>query len=130
MTFKTDMIALLNPAVGNNFFLVTAPDGFRSSDAFAVMTVIGGDDRFYVDQSLPDLEHRRVQINVWGNELPEVEAATNLIRATLAASINDPLTRFVGVEPLGQASDEYNDVLKLFGSRQDFGIHWRNPAIV
>ena len=129
MSFKTDLIALLIPRFNNgDVFITVTPDGYNQRYAFGILQGVGGDVRMYVDQSLPDLIHRRVQVWIWGEDLLEVEAKMELVYATLLGSINDPLTRFVGVEPKGGPTDDYNDVLKLHGTRQDFGIHWKYPV--
>ena len=128
MTFKTDLIALLSPVVHDgNVFPSTAPDGFRSEIPFVILQGVGGEDRMYVDQSIPDTIHRRVQFFIWGADVLEVEAQQELVYGTLLGSINNPLTNFIGVEPMGGPSDDYNDVLKLHGARQDFGIRWKYP---
>lgn len=126
MSFKSDLIALLTPHFeGGDVFPLTTPDGYNKRYPFGILQGVGGEDRMYVDQSLPDLIHRRVQVWIWGEDYLEVEAQQELVYATLLGSINNPLTRFVGVEPKGGPTDDYNDVLKLYGSRQDFGIHWK-----
>lgn len=129
MSFKTDLIALLTPHFTNgDVFLMTTPDGYAPDHAFVVLQGVGGDDEMYIDQSIPDTIHRRVQAFIWGRDIQEVEAKEELLYGVLLNTINDPLSRFIGVEPMGAPSDDYNDVLKLFGSRQDFGIRWKRPV--
>lgn len=130
MTFKTDLVALLNPVYGGNLFLVTAPDGFVSATPFGIAQVVGGRDAFYVDQSLGEIEQKRVQLWTWGTDLGQVEVTAAAARAQLANSINILNSNFVGVTPEGAETDDYNDVLKRYGSRQDFLISWKNPAIL
>lgn len=130
MTFKTDLTALLAPHfIDGDVFHTTAPDGYveTSSHVFAITQGVGGDEEMYVDQEIPDTIHRRVQFWFWGRDLLEVEAKHELIYGVLLNTINDPLSNFIGVEPMGGPTDDYNDVLKLYGSRQDFGIRWKRP---
>jgi hypothetical protein len=129
MSFKSDLIALVAPLFDDNgAFFMTTPDGFKSDAPFAVVQIVGGEERMYAGQELPDVLHRRVQIWIWGSRAIDVEAKQELLYGTLLNTANDPLTRFVAVEPMGAPTDDYNDILKIFGTRQDFGIWWKYPV--
>lgn len=128
MSLKSDLIALLNSMFGNELHFGTFPDGFRPSAPACVAQGIGGTPRVYVDQTQCEVEHRRVQFYVWGERVLDVEDAMATLKAMLLNTINDPLTNFVGVEVMSEPTDDYDDVLKLHGARQDFGIHWKNPV--
>lgn len=80
---------------------------------------VGGQAYEYVDQSMPDHEHARVQVVVW--------AKTRLEASTLARQARSAiLTAIKPAETYGAAVSLRDQELSLYGSRQDFGI-WHLP---
>ena len=77
---------------------------------------VGGQAVTFIDRALPGMRNARMQINVWSN--------TRLEAATLARQVEDLLrlaTTFQA-QPMGAMVADYEQTLKLYGTRQDFSI--------
>ena len=86
-----------------------------------VYQVVGGRAYDYMDRRVPGCEHYRVQISCWSKTAEERRSLALAVRKLIIES-----TSFKASETMGQAVDDYEDALKLYGSRQDFGI-WITP---
>jgi hypothetical protein len=120
MSFEADFIALLNPLVGGKVFFDSTPDGFLPNVDRIIVQQVGGKEAWYVDQSLPSHKHARMQVFVWTTDRLTASPLARLVAKTIAESA------FVA-EPYGAPASEHQPVLKLFGSRQDFGIWYPDP---
>jgi hypothetical protein len=130
MTFEATLIALLNPLFANRVWFDTTPDGYSAAQMqagpFCVVQQVGGDDRWYVDNTLYDMQNSLMDFTVWG---PTREGVMEKIRALrkLLADSNSPT--FI-VLPQGAPVTDYNESLKLRGAHQKFGFWYPDPLAV
>lgn len=111
MTLDERLVQILGDLVSNRVYPDTAPD----NATFPLITYqqVGGRDYAYVDGSLPDHEHARLQVNVHGRVRSEARAIAQQVKARIAASLH--------AEIYGSMVTGHDDVAKLYTTRQDFG---------
>lgn len=124
MSLTEQLNGLLEPLTVGGAWPDVPPDAYGDESArpalYIVFQIIGGRAIDFTERALPDHDHARVQVYVWGNRRLEVEAAARTVRETLIASTT------LKVETYGAPTWLYEEMLKLRGSRQDFGI-WYPP---
>lgn len=118
MSLEASLKTLLGPLVSGRCTPDVIPDG-APTFPLIVYQQVGGQAYEYLDKSLPGHDHARVQVWVWSRTRLE---ASDIIRQARVALVGSDLT----VETIGAATSDYNEALKLYGSRQDFGI-WYAP---
>lgn len=116
MSVESEIFSLLGSLVSNQCY----PDKTPDVPAFPciVYQVVGGEAHDYMERKLPDSENYRVQVGCWAKTRSAASALALQVRATLIESG----AAFKSAETLGQAVSLYDDALKLYGSRQDFGL--------
>ena len=126
MSFESDLTTLCETVFAERVWWDTSPAGkppefYRVP--FVIINQVGGMDAWYVDNTLKDFQNARVQFNVWGSHRADVANAMRDLRKAIADSISgDWITM-----PFGAAVNDFNEVLDLRGSRQDFGFWYRDP---
>lgn len=113
MTIEKEIFSLLSPLVNKRVYPDTPPDVFDTP--FIVYQQISGNVVQYVDGSLPDKHNARVQFWIWGTTRQEVSALARSLQETLTGS-------GLVCEPYGEFTSAYDDSVKLYGARQDFGF--------
>lgn len=125
MSIESEIFALLKtvPAVVDGTISRVYPDATPDNPAFPLIVyqVVGGQAHDYLERKLPDCEHYRVQVGCWAKTRPAASALALQARAKIIESG----AAFESAETLGQAVSLYDDAVKLYGTRQDFGI-WIN----
>ena len=111
MTLEAKIFTTLGPLVANRVYPDTTPDNAK----FPCITYqqVGGRDYNYVDGSLPDNEHARIQLNVHGTVRSDVKAIALSAKALMAGQLL--------AEVMGSLTTDYDDIPKLYSTRQDFG---------
>lgn len=114
---ENDLKTALANIAGGRCYPDIAPD----SPVFPLLIYqqVGGRAYEYVNQSLPDHDHARVQVVAWAKTRLEAVETMYMARAAILAAI-EPAQTYGGTISI------YNEDLKLYGSRQDFGI-WFKP---
>lgn len=109
--------ALLNPLVDGRVFPDVAPE----DPQYPLITYqqVGGMSIWYLEKEMPSHLDARIQINVWSQG--RIEASTIALQIERAICESD----FIA-SPLGAAIALYEDAVKLYGTRQDFRIHYPN----
>ena len=81
---------------------------------------VGGDAFWYLDQTLPDHRHSRIQLTVWAKSRMAANALSRLLEEQIAANIPNaqPYSAFIAV---------MDTDLGLYGNHQQFGIWYPNP---
>lgn len=117
MSLELSVMGILGPLIGNRVYPDVAPD----DPVFPLIIYqnVGGVPYEYVDQTLPEHDNARLQLVVWSKS--RLEASTVSRNARLAM-LGSQLT----VKTLTVAVSLFNEDLKLYGSRTDFGI-WYSP---
>jgi hypothetical protein len=117
MSLESSMKTLLGPVVAGRVYPDVTPD--NPTFPLIVYQQVGGTAYEYTDSTLPNHDHARMQVYVWSRSRLE---ATALARQARAAIIGSTLV----AQTYGAAVSTFDDTLKLYGSRTDYGI-WYLP---
>jgi len=110
--------ALWRDLVDDRIYPDTAPD----VPAYPLMLYqqVGGRDGWYVEGAMPSHRHARIQLYVWAKTRAEANTLALQAEQRLAES-------GLIAQPYGAFTALYEDDLKLYGTRQDFGI-WNDDS--
>lgn len=116
MSIEAELFALLGPLVDGRCYPDTTPD----SPLFPciVYQTVGGEAHDYLERRLLGSENYRVQILCWTKRRSDTTELALLARQKLV----EDGAALQSVKTLGQAVSQYEEPLKLYGSRQDFSI--------
>lgn len=114
MTVLTDLYAVLGPLVGNRAYPDVAPADVARP--YITYQRIGGQAGAFYGRTLPSKQHGMYQVNVWADTRVAAELLARQVEQALVGS-----TRF-DCDPLSAPVDEYEEMMGLKGSRQDFSI--------
>lgn len=117
MSLEATLKTLLGPLVGGRCYPDITPDG--AALPLIVYQQVGGTATEYVDQTIPDKDHARMQVMVWSKSRLE---ASQIARAARAAIIGNNWPAQTYAAPVSL----YEEDLKLYGSRCDYGL-WYSP---
>jgi hypothetical protein len=112
MTVRTEVRSALEGLAGDQVFPVVAPEG--TLPPYVVFQIVGGDPQESLSGEKPAKKLRRVQVSVWAKASLEAEAIA--IQAEDALRARPDLQ----VEVLTEAIDDFDEVTKYRGTRQDF----------
>ncbi|HRO20820.1 DUF3168 domain-containing protein [Alcaligenes phenolicus] len=116
MTIESALFELLGALVGKRCYPDITPSG--ADFPLIVYQAVGGESPEFLERRLPDCEHYRIQVHCW--------AKTRLQASSLALQVRQQIIEhgmsFVSAKTLGQRIALYEEELKLYGTRQDFGI--------
>jgi hypothetical protein len=113
MTIEQEIYSLLSPLVNKRVYPDTPPEVFDIP--FIVYQQVGGNAVQYVDNTLPDKRHSRIQISVWADTRNEANTIAHKVEEMLVgAGIN--------CEIYGGLTAVYDSVVRIYGTRQDFGF--------
>lgn len=120
MTIEATLTALIKPLNGNRIWWDTLPDGYIVVDPVVIAQQVGGDAFWYVDQTLPDHKHARIQLTVWAKTRAAANALSRLLEEQIAANV-----------PNAQVYSAFTAVtepdLNLYGNQQHFGFWYPHP---
>jgi len=119
MSFESDIIAKYAGLFSDRMWFDTAPEGTPRADLsapFCIVQQVGGEDSWFIDNSLKDKQRARVQFFVWGERRDEVSLAMRQLRQMIALSITPEWI----TSPVGAPVADWNEVLDLRGLRCDF----------
>lgn len=119
MSLEARLNALLGPLVGGRAYPDVTPD--RPIFPLIVYQGAGGQERWYVEGKRREKRHQRVQLFVWAATRAEASAIADEVGTALCES------DFLAVEPYGSPTSLYEEAIKKYGTRQDFGI-WFLPT--
>lgn len=116
MSVETELFSLLKTLVDGRCY----PDETPDAPAFPLIVYqgVGGQAYDYLERKLPDCEHYRIQVNCWAKS----RSAASALALQVRQKIIEQGTAFKSAETLGQSVGLYEEALKLYGTRQDFGI--------
>lgn len=116
MSLESDLRAALLPLAGGRVY----PDATPDAPTFPLLIYqqVGGMAFDYTEGKVPDAEHARVQVTVWAKSRLE---ASSLARQARVRLVEGPLR----AETYGAPVSDYNEALKLYGNRTDYGIWFR-----
>lgn len=117
MSLETDLKTLLGPLVSGRVYPDVTPD----SPVFPLIVYqqVGGKATEYLDATLPDRDHARMQVFVWSRTRVE---ASQLARAARLAILGAGMS----AETYAAPTSIHNAEMKLYGNRTDYGL-WYAP---
>ncbi len=118
MSLESDMHDLLDPLASGGAY----PDVLPDDPDFPVICFqqIGGEALWFSERATPSHKHSRMQIYVWAKTRLEASTVARAVEGTLCASA-------LIVRPYGAFTAAFNELPKLYGTRQDFGIWYPDP---
>ncbi len=118
MSLESDLYVLLAPLVEGR----VSPDVLPDKPTFPCITYqqIGGRSAWYSEKAMPSHKHARIQLNVWAKTRAQ---ASEIARAAEGLLCDSDLV----AEPFGALTALYEELLKLYGTRQDFGVWYPDP---
>ncbi|HUX23224.1 MAG TPA: DUF3168 domain-containing protein [Burkholderiales bacterium] len=117
MSLESTMLGLLGPLVSGRAYPDITPDS--PTFPLIVYQQIGGKVTEFIDQTLPDKDHARVQVFVWSRTRLE---ASQIARAARLAILGGGLA----AQTYSASTSIHNAEMKLYGSRTDYGL-WYTP---
>lgn len=119
MSLEAQMKALLGPLAGGRVYADVTPD--KPVFPLIVHQGAGGQEQWYVERKRREKRHQRVQVFVWAESRMQANEIADRIGTALCES------DFPAVEPYGSPTSLYEEAIKKYGTRQDFGI-WFFPS--
>ena len=121
MSFETDMIALLNPLVGERVYWGRLPEGTRVTELTILLESHGGRGRVqYVEKEVADNIHARVRVIViCPDDLAACDLSRLVEKTIIASTFN--------AEAIGAFTTKFVQGVKLWEVSQDFGILYPDP---
>lgn len=123
MTLEQALFQIWGPLTGGRLY----PGGLPDQPVFPAQcwNQSGGQAYWYLDNTLPDHRHARIQVDTFGRIHSDVRSIARATEAALAAA---SAAQGFAAQPLGAATSlPYNDVLKLYATRQIFSIWYPDP---
>ena len=117
--FEQDVLAVLSPLVSGRIRWDTLNDGdvLLQDGAHLVLDMVSGRALNYVDNSLPDVHHTRLQVAAWSKRRSVTNNMMRLVEKTLRES-----NLFKAVEVVGGFATMHQDDIDGYGARQQFNI--------
>lgn len=116
MSLETDITSALSGIPGIRVHADVTAD--KPTFPCVVYQQVGGDVLNPLECVVPDMEHARVQIWIWAKKRDQASEISRQVRVALV----ETLKAYAYSAPVSN----YDDVLKLYGARCDYGI-WFTP---
>lgn len=120
MSIEEDLVALLAPIVEGRIYPDESPD--NPVFPLIIYQQIGGKAGWYLENKVPSHKHARIQIDVFSRRRTEANRLARSIEGLICESA------FIA-EPYGAFTALREEPLKLYGTRQDFGIWYADPPV-
>jgi hypothetical protein len=117
MTIEASIKTALASVAGGRVYPDVTPD--NKTFPLVIYQQVGGDVLNPLDGADPNMDHARVQFWVWSKTRLEASSVMRQVRVALTSGA---LKAYAYSAPISQ----YDDTLKLYGARCDFGI-WFTP---
>lgn len=122
MNFEERMIELMGPLVGGNAFWDQTPDKVPAGD-YIIMSHAGGRAGWYVEQTVPDAAHERVQITAFSDRSNQRSLLARRIEFVMCAA------DFEACEPYGRWRGFSEPTRKKYAALWQFGV-WYKPDVL
>ena len=119
MSLEESLVAVLGPLVGGRVHPDVTPDNVVFP--CIVFQQVGGNSRWYLERTLPDYKNARLQINVWSTRRTEANQIARMVEKAICES------GFPQAEAFGAFTALYEEAIKKYGTRQDFGVSYPDP---
>jgi hypothetical protein len=117
VSLETSIYTALKALVSNRVYRDIAPQTATTLPRITFQQV-GGDGINFLDPTVPNKKHARVQINCWAGRRDDAMALARLAEDALR------VTTALSPHVLGAAIAVYEDDTKLYGSMQDFSFFY------
>lgn len=117
MLLTEKMFSLMSPLVNGAAYWDTTPDTGPEQDYFVIMQITPGIEEFYVEQKVQEVTNQRVQISLFGPDLPTLELLGKNITRAMA---EDP--DFGACRSYGSFTGGYDTTRKLHSFHKQFGV--------
>lgn len=117
MALEADVVAALTGLVAGRVYPDVTPD--NPTFPLIVYQQVGGKAVEYLEGAVADKDHARVQVIVWAKTRLQASQIARQARVALVEGTTKATTYAAPVSL-------YEDALKLYGNRTDFGI-WYSP---
>ena len=117
MSLEASLFSLLGPLVGGRCYPDVPPD--PATFPLIVYQQVGGQAVEYIDQTMADKDNARMQVMVWAKTRVEASGIARQAREAIIGSA-------VQAKTLSAPVSLYDQDLKLYGSRTDYGL-WYTP---
>lgn len=118
MSYEATLRTLLADLVDGRVYPDVPPD--KATFPLVTYQQVGGVSLWFGERAMPGHKNARVQVNVW--------ADTRLQANQIARAIEGRMcTGMLSSEPFGAAVALYEDSIKKYGTRQDFGFWFPDP---
>lgn len=116
MSMEGDLKTALNALVGNRVY----PDVTPANPAFPLIVYqqVGGDAVEFLEGTVASKDHARMQVFVWSKSRLEASSIARAARLAIVGTLKG--TTYAAPVSI------YDDALKLYGNRTDYGI-WYTP---
>lgn len=118
MSLESNIKTLLGPLVSGRCWPDVMPDG-KGTFPCIVYQAVGGRALDYMEGTIPDKDHARVQVVVWAKTRLEASQIARQARVALVGSD-------MAVQTYGAPTSLHEPELKLYGARTDYGC-WYTP---
>lgn len=118
MSIEADIVNLFGPLVGGRISPDVVPD--THSFPLIVYQFIGGAAGWYLEKKMPSHKHTRLQLTVWSERRLEADVIARTAEKLICESA-------LVAEPYGAFTALYEEPIKKYGTRQDFGIWYPDP---
>lgn len=114
MSYEAPLRELLQPLFAGGVFPDTLPDAHKIFPA-AVYNQVGGEETWYVDNSIPDHLNARVQITIFAEDRVQANDLARNVGKRLADN------NFI-VRPIGAFTGGYDDANGIYMTHRDFSL--------
>ncbi len=118
MTYEATLSGLIGPLMGGKFFPDVPPDA--SKYPCGVYQQVGGQSLWFREGAMPGHKHARVQITVWAETRLQANQLMRQIEGAICTGLRN-------AEPFGAMVGGYEDAIKKYSARQDFGFWYPDP---
>ncbi|HYG07655.1 MAG TPA: DUF3168 domain-containing protein [Stenotrophomonas sp.] len=118
MAYEPQLVALAGPLLGGRLYADVLPD--NPTFPCGVYQQVGGQALWFGEGVMPDHKHARVQITLWAATRAQANTLMRAIEGALCASLPKS-------EAIGAFTATYEDAIKKYGARQDFGLWYLDP---
>jgi len=118
MPYEPLLHGLVAPLLGGRFYADVLPD--NPAYPCGVYQQVGGRGLWFAEGAMPDHKHARLQITLWAGSRAEANTLMRAIEGVLCA-------RLPKSEVIGALTATYEDAIKKYGARQDFGLWYPDP---
>lgn len=118
MSYEAALSGLIGPLLNGAFYPDVPPD--TPAYPCGVYQQVGGQALWFSEGAMPGHKHARVQIIVWADTRLQANQLMRRIEGAICGGMRTS-------EPFGAMIGGYEDAIKKYSARQDFGLWYPDP---